>query len=53
MVGANKELNHLHAKSADRETLKGTLKTELQEVHQCSEEKVLFEVTVGWIFSVV
>ncbi|NXL66191.1 CC171 protein, partial [Chordeiles acutipennis] len=36
---ANKELNHLHTKCADRETLIGTLKMELQNVRQCWEEE--------------
>ncbi|XP_074426581.1 coiled-coil domain-containing protein 171 isoform X2 [Larus michahellis] len=36
---ANKELNHLHAKCADRETLIGTLKMELQNVRQCWEKE--------------
>ncbi|NXV12835.1 CC171 protein, partial [Cepphus grylle] len=36
---ANKELNHLHAKCADRETLIGTLKMELQNARQCWEKE--------------
>ncbi|NXY69653.1 CC171 protein, partial [Glareola pratincola] len=36
---ANKELNHVHAKCADRETLIGTLKMELQNVQQCWEKE--------------
>ncbi|KFZ52802.1 Coiled-coil domain-containing protein 171, partial [Antrostomus carolinensis] len=36
---ANKELNHLHTKCADRETLIGTLKMELQNVQRCWEEE--------------
>ncbi|XP_014728672.1 PREDICTED: coiled-coil domain-containing protein 171 isoform X2 [Sturnus vulgaris] len=39
MADANKELNHLHAKCADRETLIETLKIELQDVQQCWEKE--------------
>uniref|UniRef100_A0A8C3VMS2 Coiled-coil domain containing 171 n=1 Tax=Catharus ustulatus TaxID=91951 RepID=A0A8C3VMS2_CATUS len=39
MADANKELNHLHAKCADRETLIETLKMELQDVQQCWEKE--------------
>ncbi|NXA96835.1 CC171 protein, partial [Melanocharis versteri] len=39
MADANKELNHLHAKCADRETLIETLKMELQNVQQCWEKE--------------
>ncbi|KGL98472.1 Coiled-coil domain-containing protein 171, partial [Charadrius vociferus] len=39
LTDANKELNHLHAKCADRETLIGTLKMELQNVRQCWEKE--------------
>lgn len=48
LADANKELNPLHAKYADRENLTGTLKPELQKVQQCSEkEKVLFQDTTA------
>ncbi|KFV70436.1 Coiled-coil domain-containing protein 171, partial [Dryobates pubescens] len=41
LADGNKELNHLHTKCADRETLIGTLKMELQNVQQCwAKEKV-------------
>lgn len=36
---ANKELNHLHAKCAERGTLIETLKMELQDVQQCWEKE--------------
>ncbi|XP_064358531.1 coiled-coil domain-containing protein 171 isoform X4 [Dromaius novaehollandiae] len=39
LADANKELNHLHTKCADRETLIGTLKMELQNVLQCWEKE--------------
>ncbi|XP_041868630.1 coiled-coil domain-containing protein 171 isoform X5 [Corvus kubaryi] len=39
MADANKELNHLHTKCADRETLIETLKMELQDVQQCWEKE--------------
>ncbi|NXI87018.1 CC171 protein, partial [Rhipidura dahli] len=39
MADANKELNHLHAKCADRGTLIETLKMELQDVQQCWEKE--------------
>ncbi|NXN66409.1 CC171 protein, partial [Himantopus himantopus] len=39
LTDANKELNHLHAKCADRENLIGTLKMELQNVRQCWEKE--------------
>ncbi|NXW89540.1 CC171 protein, partial [Alopecoenas beccarii] len=39
LADANKELNHLHTKCADRETLIGTLKMELQNVQQCWEKE--------------
>ncbi|NWQ75820.1 CC171 protein, partial [Columbina picui] len=39
LADANKELNHLHTKCADRETLIGTLKMELQNVQQCWERE--------------
>ncbi|KFO86327.1 Coiled-coil domain-containing protein 171, partial [Buceros rhinoceros silvestris] len=39
LADANKELNHLHNKYADRETLIGTLKMELQNVRQCWEKE--------------
>ncbi|NXK03816.1 CC171 protein, partial [Herpetotheres cachinnans] len=39
LTDANEELNHLHAKCADRETLIGTLKMELQNVRQCWEKE--------------
>ncbi|XP_063279270.1 coiled-coil domain-containing protein 171 isoform X5 [Prinia subflava] len=39
MADANKELNHLHAKCANRETLIETLKMELQDVQQCWEKE--------------
>lgn len=49
LADANKELNLLHAKCADRENLTGTLKLELQKVQKCSEkEKVLFQDTIAW-----
>ncbi|XP_054842104.1 coiled-coil domain-containing protein 171 isoform X2 [Eublepharis macularius] len=35
----NKELNHLHAKCADRDSLIGTLKVELQNVLHCWEKE--------------
>ncbi|NWX47532.1 CC171 protein, partial [Steatornis caripensis] len=41
LADANKELNHLHTKCADRETLIGTLKMELQNVQQCLEKEKL------------
>ncbi|XP_068858203.1 coiled-coil domain-containing protein 171 [Aphelocoma coerulescens] len=41
MADANKELNHLHTKCADRETLIETLKMELQDVQQCWEKEQL------------
>ncbi|NXG50340.1 CC171 protein, partial [Psilopogon haemacephalus] len=41
LADGNKELNHLHSKCADRETLIGTLKMELQNVQQCwAKEKI-------------
>ncbi|KAM4879268.1 coiled-coil domain-containing protein 171 [Sylvia borin] len=39
VADANKELNHLHTKCADRETLIETLKMELQDVQQCWEKE--------------
>nr|XP_009677131.1 PREDICTED: coiled-coil domain-containing protein 171 isoform X3 [Struthio camelus australis] len=39
LADANKELNHLHTKCTDRETLIGTLKMELQNVLQCWEKE--------------
>ncbi|XP_009459420.1 PREDICTED: LOW QUALITY PROTEIN: coiled-coil domain-containing protein 171 [Nipponia nippon] len=39
LADANKELNHLHTKCADRETLIGALKMELQDVRQCWEKE--------------
>uniref|UniRef100_A0A8C3PQ00 Coiled-coil domain containing 171 n=1 Tax=Calidris pygmaea TaxID=425635 RepID=A0A8C3PQ00_9CHAR len=39
LTDANKELNHLHTKCADRETLIGTLKMELQNARQCWEKE--------------
>ncbi|XP_025929372.1 coiled-coil domain-containing protein 171 isoform X10 [Apteryx rowi] len=39
LADANKELNHLHTKCVDRETLIGTLKMELQNVLQCWEKE--------------
>nr|XP_021381247.1 coiled-coil domain-containing protein 171 [Lonchura striata domestica] len=39
MADANKELNYLHSKCADRETLIETLKMELQDVQQCWEKE--------------
>ncbi|XP_010021471.1 PREDICTED: coiled-coil domain-containing protein 171, partial [Nestor notabilis] len=39
LTDANKELNHLHTKCADRETLIGTLKIELLNVRQCWEKE--------------
>ncbi|XP_076218253.1 coiled-coil domain-containing protein 171 isoform X6 [Aptenodytes patagonicus] len=39
LADANKELNHLHTKCADRETLIETLKMELQNVRQCWEKE--------------
>ncbi|KAM9167380.1 LOW QUALITY PROTEIN: coiled-coil domain-containing protein 171 [Mergus octosetaceus] len=36
---ANKELNHLHTKCADKEILIGALKMELQNVQQCWEKE--------------
>ncbi|XP_040396902.1 coiled-coil domain-containing protein 171 isoform X6 [Cygnus olor] len=39
LAGANKELNHLHTKCADKEILIGALKMELQNVQQCWEEE--------------
>ncbi|XP_064902234.1 coiled-coil domain-containing protein 171 isoform X8 [Columba livia] len=39
LADANKELNHLHTKCADRGTLIGTLKMELQNVQQCWERE--------------
>ncbi|XP_065512455.1 coiled-coil domain-containing protein 171 isoform X3 [Caloenas nicobarica] len=39
LADANKELNHLHTKCADRETLIGTLNMELQNVQQCWERE--------------
>ncbi|KFQ24905.1 Coiled-coil domain-containing protein 171, partial [Merops nubicus] len=39
LADANKELNHLHTKCADRETLIGTFRTELQNVRQCWEKE--------------
>ncbi|NXJ97089.1 CC171 protein, partial [Corythaixoides concolor] len=39
LADTNKELNHLHAKCADRETLIGTLEMELQNVRQCWEKE--------------
>ncbi|XP_037981115.1 coiled-coil domain-containing protein 171 isoform X4 [Motacilla alba alba] len=39
MADANKELNYLHTKCADRETLIETLKMELQDVQQCWEKE--------------
>ncbi|XP_055555106.1 coiled-coil domain-containing protein 171 [Falco cherrug] len=39
LTDANKELNHLHAKCTDRETLIGALKMELQNVQQCWEKE--------------
>ncbi|KAM6034401.1 LOW QUALITY PROTEIN: coiled-coil domain-containing protein 171 [Chlamydotis macqueenii] len=39
LAHANKELNHLHMKCADRETLIGTLEVELQNVRQYWEKE--------------
>ncbi|XP_059692812.1 coiled-coil domain-containing protein 171 isoform X4 [Haemorhous mexicanus] len=39
MADANKELNYLHTKCTDRETLIETLKMELQDVQQCWEKE--------------
>uniref|UniRef100_A0A8B9GPD5 Coiled-coil domain containing 171 n=1 Tax=Amazona collaria TaxID=241587 RepID=A0A8B9GPD5_9PSIT len=39
LADAKKELNHLHTKCADRETLIGTLKIELLNVRQCWEKE--------------
>lgn len=39
LADADKELNHLHTKCADRETLIETLKMELQNVRQCWEKE--------------
>ncbi|XP_010000237.1 PREDICTED: coiled-coil domain-containing protein 171 [Chaetura pelagica] len=39
LADANKELNRLHTKYSDRETLIGTLKMELQSVRQCWEKE--------------
>ncbi|KFQ11077.1 Coiled-coil domain-containing protein 171, partial [Leptosomus discolor] len=39
LADVNKELNHLHTKCADRETLIGTLEMELQSVQQCWEKE--------------
>ncbi|XP_041567310.1 coiled-coil domain-containing protein 171 isoform X3 [Taeniopygia guttata] len=39
MADANKELNYLQSKCADRETLIETLKMELQDVQQCWEKE--------------
>ncbi|NXH44531.1 CC171 protein, partial [Dicaeum eximium] len=39
IADANKELNYLHTKCADRETLIETLKMELQDVQQCWEKE--------------
>ncbi|KFQ74950.1 Coiled-coil domain-containing protein 171, partial [Phaethon lepturus] len=39
LADANKELNHLHTKCAERETLIGTLKVELQNMRQCWEKE--------------
>ncbi|XP_053860207.1 coiled-coil domain-containing protein 171 isoform X2 [Vidua macroura] len=39
MADANEELNYLHTKCADRETLIETLKLELQDVQQCWEKE--------------
>ncbi|NXL46456.1 CC171 protein, partial [Podilymbus podiceps] len=39
LADANKELNHLHTKCADRDTLIGSLKMELQNVQQCWEKE--------------
>ncbi|NXN33488.1 CC171 protein, partial [Nycticryphes semicollaris] len=39
LTDANKELNHLHTTCADRETLIGTLKMELQNARQCWEKE--------------
>ncbi|XP_074789357.1 coiled-coil domain-containing protein 171 isoform X6 [Athene noctua] len=39
LADANKELNDLHTKCADRGTLIGTLKMELQNVRQCWEKE--------------
>ncbi|XP_068033139.1 coiled-coil domain-containing protein 171 isoform X3 [Anomalospiza imberbis] len=39
MADANKELNYLHTKCADRENLIETLKMELQDVQQCWEKE--------------
>ncbi|XP_062456256.1 coiled-coil domain-containing protein 171 isoform X2 [Rhea pennata] len=39
LADANEELNHLHTKCVDRETLIGTLKMELQNVLQCWEKE--------------
>uniref|UniRef100_A0A8C0FF65 Coiled-coil domain containing 171 n=1 Tax=Bubo bubo TaxID=30461 RepID=A0A8C0FF65_BUBBB len=39
LADANKELNDLHTKCADRGTLIGTLKMELQTVRQCWEKE--------------
>ncbi|KAM9367327.1 coiled-coil domain-containing protein 171 [Phaethornis superciliosus] len=39
LADANKELNHLHTKCVERETLIGSLKMELQNVQQCWEKE--------------
>lgn len=39
MADTKKELNYLHTKCADRETLIETLKMELQDVQQCWEKE--------------
>ncbi|NWW51398.1 CC171 protein, partial [Pedionomus torquatus] len=39
LTDANKELSHLRTKCSDRETLIGTLKTELQNARQCWEKE--------------
>lgn len=39
LADANKELNHLHTKCADKEILIGALKMELQNVQQCWEKE--------------
>ncbi|XP_071586315.1 coiled-coil domain-containing protein 171 isoform X1 [Heliangelus exortis] len=39
LADANKELNHLHTKCVERETLIGTLRMELQNVQQCWEKE--------------
>lgn len=39
LAGVNKELNHLHVKCTERDSLIDTLKVELQNVLHCWEEE--------------